>query len=83
MFGITKCAKCDNNSFRVQELSADGASYKFMAVQCMRCSTAIGFTDYYNLGALIKGQEKEIADLKKTVRDIQTYVHQIASNMRR
>jgi predicted nucleic-acid-binding Zn-ribbon protein len=79
MFGFTtKCGKCENSAFKVQELNAQGANYKLFAVQCVSCSTPIGVMEYYDNGALLKKQEKAIAALEQKIDYIQSSVGQIA-----
>jgi hypothetical protein len=78
MFGSTKCSKCEGAAFKIQEISPNGAAYKFYAVQCTSCQTPIGITDFYNLGNLLKQQEKAIADLDRKISSIQSSVGQIA-----
>ena len=78
MFGSTKCGKCEGASFKIQELTAQGAAYKFYSVQCASCQTPIGITDYYNLGSLLKGQEKQIAELQAKVDAMGHTINQIA-----
>lgn len=77
MFGSTNCGKCENSSFKVQELSAQGANYKLFAVQCVSCSTPIGVMEYYDNGSLLKKQEKAIAALEQKMNHLQGGVDQI------
>jgi len=83
VFGTTKWGKCDGASFTVQAIEPSGAAYKQIAIQCTACRVPIGITGFYDAGSLIKKQEKTIADLQRTVNDIQQYVHQITHAMRR
>jgi hypothetical protein len=77
MFGSTKCGKCEGAAFKIQELSPNGAAYKFYSIQCTSCQTPIGITDFYNVGQLLKTQEKTIADLGQKIDHIQSAVGQI------
>ena len=43
----------------------------------------IGVTDYYNLGSLLKGQEKKLKEMEGLLSQIQHDVRQIAQAMRR
>lgn len=63
MFGFTKCGKCEGAAFKIQEISPQGAAYKFYTIQCTACQTPIGVTDYFNVGSLLKKQQKTIEEL--------------------
>jgi len=78
MFGSTKCGKCEGSSFKLQEIEMQGAAYKMMAAQCTSCQTPFALTDYYNVGQLLKNQEKAIADLGKKIAHVEGSVDQIA-----
>jgi hypothetical protein len=78
MFGSTKCGKCEGASFKLQEIEMQGAAYKMMAAQCTSCQTPFALTDFYNVGQLMKNQEKAIAALGQKVDHIQSAVSQIA-----
>lgn len=82
MFGTTKCGKCEGASFRVQEISPTGAQFKLFTVQCSSCQTPIGVMDFYNIGQLLKDQEKVIADLGKKLANIESSINQISRSMR-
>jgi hypothetical protein len=86
MFGFTKCGKCEGAAFKIQEISPQGSAYKFYAIQCTGCQTPIGVTDFYNLGQLLKNQEKAIAALEQKIDHVHSTVSQIAhalNSMRR
>lgn len=83
MFGLTKCGKCENGAFKVQELNAQGANYKLFAVQCTSCSTAIGVMEYYDNGSLLKEQEAAITELGRKIGSIEQTVNQIAYALER
>lgn len=78
MFGTTKCGKCEGGSFKIQEISPNGSAYKFYAVQCMGCQTPIGITDFYNIGQLLKNQEKSMADLESQLSRMTQTIDQMA-----
>jgi len=83
MFGFTKCGKCEAAAFKIQEISPQGAAYKFYAIQCTGCQTPIGVTDYFNIGAIAKKQEKKLEEMEQKLSQIQHDVHQIAQAMQR
>jgi hypothetical protein len=78
MFGTTKCGKCESASFKIQEISPSGAQYKMYAIQCASCQTPIWVTDYYNVGSLLKQQEKTLADLQSKLSGMAQQLNQIA-----
>jgi hypothetical protein len=78
MFGSTKCGKCEGAAFKIQEISPTGGAYKFYSVQCTRCQTPIGITDFYNLGQLLKNQEKAITALGQKMDNLEYTVGQVA-----
>jgi hypothetical protein len=80
---MTKCGKCEGAYFKIEEISPNGARYKFYAVQCTRCQTPIGVTDYYNLGSLLKGQEEEISKIQSQLGNLAHTVDQIADALDR
>lgn len=78
MFGSTKCAKCDNSTFEIKEIEPNGSKFKFMAVQCRSCKAPFAVTDYYNVGALLKDQEKKVDALTSQMANIDHMLRQIA-----
>jgi predicted nucleic-acid-binding Zn-ribbon protein len=78
MFGSTKCVKCGGAAFKLQEITLHGAAYKMMAAQCSSCQTPFGLTDFFNVGQLLKNQEKTIANLEKKIGHVQSDISQIA-----
>jgi hypothetical protein len=79
---MTRCGKCEGAAFKVQEISPSGSAYKMYSIQCSACQTPIGVTEFYSVGALLKSQEKVIADLGKKISQIENAVSQIARAMR-
>jgi hypothetical protein len=47
-------------------------------VRCSACRTPIGVTDYYNVGSILKLQEKAIADLQSKLDAMGHQMNQIA-----
>lgn len=78
----TKCSKCDNSSFEIKQIEPSGSAYKLSAVQCRSCGTACGVLDYFNLGTLLKNQEKQISDLTSLVQTLRQELQQIARSLR-
>lgn len=79
---MAKCVKCENTVFGIQEISPSGAQYKMYVVQCIVCQTPIGVTDYWNVGTLLKNQEKKMAELESQLSLIQSSVSQIARELK-
>jgi hypothetical protein len=63
----TKCGHCGGAFWEIRTIEPTGANFKQNVLQCSACSVPVGVMDYYNLGSILKKQEKEIADLKKQV----------------
>lgn len=82
---ISKCAACGNTSFEVKLVEPSGASFKQFFVQCRSCGVPVGVLDYFNLGTIIKDQEKKVDDLGKRLSRIESAINQIvnALNQRR
>jgi predicted transcriptional regulator len=76
---MTKCVRCEGQAFRVQEISPSGAAHRMYAIQCasFACQAAIGVTDFWNLGSLLKSQEKKIEEMENKLSSIQSSVSQI------
>ena len=68
---LTKCSKCEGTTFRVQEMQPMGAAYKLMAVQCIKCSTPFGVTEFFNSGHLLKEQEKVLNEQAKRIKEME------------
>jgi predicted nucleic-acid-binding Zn-ribbon protein len=78
MFGSTKCVKCESSSFKLEEIEMQGAAYNMMVAKCTSCKTPFGLTDFYNVGQLLKNQEKAVADLGKKIDGLEYTMGQIA-----
>jgi hypothetical protein len=61
----TKCGHCNATVWEIKTIDPAGANFKQSVLQCASCGVPVGVLDYYNLGSMLKKQEKEIADLKK------------------
>jgi predicted nucleic-acid-binding Zn-ribbon protein len=77
MFGGTKCAKCENSSFEIQTIEPAGSNFKFIAVQCRSCKAPFAATDFYNIGALLKDQEKKIDALTSHMANVDHVLRQV------
>lgn len=70
MFSFTKCGHCNGTVTKIAEIQPSGTDFKQIAICCSSCSSILGITDYFNVGNLVKMQEKEIASLKQQVTQI-------------
>jgi hypothetical protein len=61
----TNCPKCNGTVWEIKTVDPMGGNYKQSVLQCVSCGVPVGVLDYYNLGSLLKTQEKEIAELKQ------------------
>ena len=48
------CAKCGNQRFELVENEPDKSQFVLYFVQCTKCGSVVGVTEYYNTGALPK-----------------------------
>lgn len=77
------CAKCGNVSFEVKTIEPVGGNFKQNLLQCRGCGAPVGVLDYYNLGGLLKDQEKEIAGLKRQLSNVESGIGQILQCLQR
>jgi hypothetical protein len=78
---LSSCPKCNGHSFEVKTIEPSGGNYKENAVQCRSCGVVVGVVGYYNPGALLKEQEKEITKLQRGQQQILSALHTINSNL--
>lgn len=86
MFGVTKCPKCENGSFKLQEFEPSGGSYKLIFIQCSSCNTPVGVTEYYDSGAVLEEHKaihlkhsQQLDDMQRRVQNIEHVVSQIGN----
>jgi hypothetical protein len=77
-FGQPKCGKCGKAKFKLNEFLPDGSDFNLLAVQCSSCKTPAGVLDVTNVGRMLEIQRTRIAQLERTLADIQTHVHAIS-----
>jgi hypothetical protein len=73
----TKCPHCNTTRFELKEIEPVGSTYKVNVLQCTSCGAPSGIMDYWNIGTLLKQQEKHISDLSKQIQQLQHAVSQI------
>ena len=77
MFGVTKCPKCENASFKLVIFEPVGANYKMNFIQCAHCNTPVGVAEYYDSGVLLKKQEKTLEKHSTALDDIETRLRHV------
>lgn len=51
----SKCPSCESNHFEmVDNNNVKGTSYKVMFIQCSKCGTVVGITDFYHTASLLE-----------------------------
>jgi predicted nucleic-acid-binding Zn-ribbon protein len=79
----TNCPKCGHSTFKTQEITPRGSNFKFLSVQCTSCNSPIGLLDYYNTGAQLIAQEKQIKDIQSQLAVIHNMVATIGNVLSR
>jgi hypothetical protein len=57
---VSTCVKCGNTVFEVVEKSPKGSNFKLMFVQCSMCGGAVGVTDFFNIGEMLRELGKKL-----------------------
>lgn len=70
MFSSAKCGHCGQSGTKIEMIEPNGSQYKQAAICCSHCNSILGVTGYYDTGTLLKSQEKEIADLKRQLAQV-------------
>lgn len=61
---LSKCGQCGGGIFEIVEVAPHKSAYKLLFVQCTACGVPIGAMEYFNSGAILKGIEKDLKQLK-------------------
>lgn len=69
--------------FKVVTKEPSGSNFKLNFVQCSSCNTPIGVLDYFNIGGLLKDQEKAIAKIDSRISRIENALNQIIYHLQR
>ena len=83
MFFSAKCGHCGGTRTKLGNIEPEGAQFKQSAIVCSSCSAILGVSDYYDVGHLIKEQEKEIEKLNRKVDQMSHVLNQIADFLNR
>lgn len=75
----SKCPSCGSHSFEMVEKEPHHSNYKYMFIQCSSCGSVLGTTEFFNLGKLLKDQDKEIEDIKNKI----NYLISLVANLQR
>lgn len=79
---MTACPRCDNSSYRLQELQVTGARYKYYSIQCSSCHAPIGVMDWDNIGAALGELDEKVDSLSAKVDAIESALNQISRRLR-
>ena len=67
----------------MKEIEPVDSTYKLTAVQCTGCGAPAGVMDFWNIGTLLKKQEKQISDMDTRLQKMEYTLNQIAQALRR
>lgn len=73
---IAACARCQNQSFELQEAEISGARHRMMFVQCAACGAPTGLVDSHT-ATLLQEQDARIKELQQQIAAIEGSVSHI------
>ncbi len=76
------CAKCGGHSFKIETKEPAGSRYKFNFVQCTSCESPVGVLDFFNTGAQLEEQKREISSLHGRLSTIEDSLQQVLRLLR-
>lgn len=68
---LSRCPKCDNESFEMVEVEPGNWRFKIMFVQCAACGAVVGTMDYFNLSTLILELKDKLDNIELKLEDIE------------
>ncbi len=68
---MSKCPHCNTSRFEIAENSPASSQYKVFLVQCSGCGAPFGVMDYFNVGTLLKKQEKAVSEMDERLKRIE------------
>ena len=80
---ITRCGHCQATRFEIKTIEPTGSAYKLISVQCASCGVPIGVTNYFDVGSIVKGNEKILKSLETKVRNMEATLATILTRVRR
>ncbi len=73
-------------SFKIEEQSPAGSAYKLMFVQCSSCNVPIGVMEYFNSGAKLDEQtkqlKKDLSMISQQISSLDQTVRTVARNLK-
>lgn len=79
---MANCPKCNSSTFKVELVDPRGSNFKLNLVTCASCGSAVGVLDYWNIGALLKEQEKTLNQVLTRIASLEPSIQQIAHHLR-
>ena len=79
---LSKCPSCDHRMFEMVENEPYKSNFKYMFIQCSKCGSVVGLTEYFNVGKLVKDQQNSIDSLKKQVSYLTSLVESVHSRLK-
>jgi hypothetical protein len=80
---LSRCPHCKGGRFEVVLKEPAGSAFKMNFAQCSTCGAPFGIVDYFNLGTLLKKQEKKVEELDRRLSSIESTLQQIVQALRR
>jgi hypothetical protein len=77
------CGKCGGHLFELTANEPYDARFKVAFIQCRNCGTPAGVQDYYNLGQLLKEQDKRLKQLEARLSGVQSALDGIVRALQR
>ena len=77
------CARCQNQSFELQEAKVSGARHRLLFVQCTACGTPAGMVETH-AAALLQEQDLRIKALQEQIAALEgsvTHIRHIVGSM--
>ena len=57
------CGHCEGHVFEIKQVTPKNSAFKVYFVQCASCGVPVGVMDFYNIGSLLKRQQKALKKL--------------------
>ena len=70
---IATCARCQNQSFELQEAKVSGTRHRLMFVQCASCGAPAGVVDSHT-ASLLQEQDQRIKSLQEQLTALESSV---------
>jgi predicted nucleic acid-binding Zn-ribbon protein len=83
MLGISSCPKCGNGRFKLVTQEPSGSNFKLNFIQCSSCNSPVGVMDYFNTGAQMEDQKKQIDKISSRLSSIEHTLQQLVHALQR